>query len=204
MVYYFVWHNNLVKYFLMFYFFGPLSLLNLTSQPSVDLRQFAKQEALQHTAIPAHLDRADENTLMHPNVHSRTHTHTLGAKTHMHKSSSASLGCRNRILEPLKIISDMKHAWLMSLPEHNIASVYTTFQQLLIQMQQMPQQNFHDRTISVWLYMCVNGKILKEAVVVWGNWLCRKSIWNWEPLCKNRFHDRDIQDMQTDRGNYYK
>lgn len=55
--------------------FCPLSPLSLASQPSTDLRQFAKQEALQHTAIPAHLDRTNKHTLMRPNMHPRTCTH---------------------------------------------------------------------------------------------------------------------------------
>lgn len=88
-------------------FFYPLSLV---SQPSCDLRQFAKQDALQHTAIPAHLDRAKKRT--QTCIHALAHAHTL--KTHVHESSFASLGCCNRILNPLMIISDVEHEWMMS------------------------------------------------------------------------------------------
>ena len=50
------------------------------------------------------------------------HKHTC-----MYESSSASAGCRNRILEPLKIISDMGHEWLISLSEHHTACVYAKY-----------------------------------------------------------------------------
>lgn len=42
----------------------------------------------------------------------------------------------------------------MSISEHNTASVYITFEQLLVQMQQMLQRSLRDRTISVSMHMC--------------------------------------------------
>lgn len=88
-------------------FFCRLSSLRVASQPSADLRQFAKQEALQHTAIPAHLDKADKHTLMHQNVHKHTCT-TFIRFTRMSQQD----------IRPLKIISDMWHERLMSISEH--------------------------------------------------------------------------------------
>lgn len=114
--------------------FHSFSSLRVALKPSADLRQFAKQEALQHTAIPAHLDEADKHTLMRPNVHPRTCTHT-----HTHNfSSSASTGTSQQDIRPLKIMSDMWHEWLItSVSEHSAASVCTKFEQLLAQLQRM-------------------------------------------------------------------
>lgn len=70
--------------------------LRQISHPSSDLRQFAKQDALQHTAIPAHLDRAHKQ--MRPKVHPQTRTHTY---THLTENTRVSLlisqGCCSRI-----------------------------------------------------------------------------------------------------------
>lgn len=59
-----------------------LFLPSNSTQPSTDLRQFAKQEALQHTAIPAHLDWADKHTQMRPNVRPHINTNTHALKVH--------------------------------------------------------------------------------------------------------------------------
>lgn len=74
---YLAWFDYNVQWphFLSSVLFCPYSP-HAASQPSADLRQFAKQEALQHAAVPAHLDRVDKHTLLHPNVHPRTCTLT--------------------------------------------------------------------------------------------------------------------------------
>lgn len=81
----------------------------------------------------------------------------------------------------------------MSISEHNTASVYTKFEQLLVQMQQMLQQSFHDRTISGSMHMC---EILRDSHGGLGQLTVLKPIPNWELLCKTRFHNRDKEDEQ--------
>lgn len=87
-------------------FFSTQHPLRQISRPSLDLRQFAKQDALQHTAIPAHLDRAHEQT--HPNVqpHTCTHTYTrLTENTHGYKFAHFA----RMLQQDIKTLSD--HIW---------------------------------------------------------------------------------------------
>lgn len=106
-----------------------------------------------------------------------THAHTdTCAQTHMHESTSASPGCRNRILEPLKIISDIGHEWLMSIPEHNIAhSICRNY------------LSIKEWLVCWWSYVRKEDTERQSAVVL-GSWLCWKSIQNWDHLCKSIFH----------------
>lgn len=69
------------------------------SQLTADLRQFAKQETLQHAVVPAHLDKVDKHTLMHPNVHPHTCT-LIHTSTHALKFMSFSKMSQQDIRAP--------------------------------------------------------------------------------------------------------
>lgn len=103
-------------------------------------------------------------------IHTHKHTRT-------HKHLSASLGCCNRILESLKIKSDMWHEWLMSLSNLDVVSVRTTFEQLS-DSNVVPDAPKHNK--------CVSTHLSKERGKSWEPVGSRSISWLRNPLRKSQ------------------